>query len=175
MMILVTGASSSGKSALAERLAQEQGGALYYIATMHAYDAEGDRRIARHREMRAGKGFVTLERYTDIGGIEPPSDATLLLECMSNLLANEMYDADGAHENSVSRILSDAARLEKKCRALVIVSNEIFADGVEYDAFCTAYVANLGSINCGLAAAADTVIESVVGLPVVRKKGGKAL
>ena len=172
MMILVTGASSSGKSALAEQFAQSLGGPLVYIATMHAYDAEGERRIERHRAMRAGKGFETVERYTDAGGLDVPHDSVLLLECMSNLLANEMYDVDGAHENSVTKIVADIARLCGRYRGLVIVTNEVFGDGALLDGFCADYVDNLGRINCELSKMADTVVESVVGIPVYHKKEG---
>ncbi|MBQ3140378.1 MAG: bifunctional adenosylcobinamide kinase/adenosylcobinamide-phosphate guanylyltransferase [Clostridia bacterium] len=175
MMILVTGASSSGKSALAERFAQELGGPLVYVATMHAYDAEGRRRVERHRAMRAGKGFETVERYTDVGGLDVPRDAVLLLECMSNLLANEMYDDDGSHENCVSKIVDDVGRLRDGYRGVVVVTNEVFGDGALLDGFCADYVDNLGRINCALARMADTVAESVVGIAVYHKKEGAAL
>ena len=48
--------------------------------------------------MRADKQFETLERYTDLCGLEVPEDSILLLECMSNLAANEMFDESGAKE-----------------------------------------------------------------------------
>ncbi len=48
--------------------------------------------------MRADKHFETLERYTDLAGLEVPEDSILLLECMSNLTANEMFDESGAGE-----------------------------------------------------------------------------
>ena len=48
-------------------------------------------RILRHRQMRAGKGFETVERYTDLKGLKLDPDSVVLLECMSNLTANEMF------------------------------------------------------------------------------------
>lgn len=58
MMILITGGSGSGKSAYAEQTVLAQGAARrYYIATMRPWDEECRRRIARHRQMRADKGF----------------------------------------------------------------------------------------------------------------------
>ena len=67
MLIVVTGGAGSGKSALAERyaigLAQEAKCTPVYIATMRRDpdDPETEAIIRRHREMRAGKGFITYE------------------------------------------------------------------------------------------------------------------
>lgn len=175
MITLITGASSSGKSGIAETAAQNQAAEhLFYIATMHQYDDECVRRIRLHREMRAEKGFETIEKYTDIGDINIPSHSTCLLECLSNLLANEMYDKEGSGDGADLKILSDIKKLAAKACNLVIVTNEIFSDGVIYDEFCTAYINKLGSINRVIAAAADVVIESVAGIAVYHKGGNYA-
>ena len=60
MITLVLGGSGSGKSAYAEHLLDGKTN-KYYIATMQVYDAEGEKKVARHRRLRAGKGFVTIE------------------------------------------------------------------------------------------------------------------
>lgn len=70
------------------------------------FDDEGQRKIDRHRRLRAGKGFITIEQSRDIKkAVEKlQSESSLktgrsaLLECMSNLVANEMFppvDASG--------------------------------------------------------------------------------
>ena len=61
MITLVTGGSGSGKSAYAESLLYSCEGIRYYIATMQIYDAEGEKKVERHRKLRAGKGFLTIE------------------------------------------------------------------------------------------------------------------
>ena len=66
MMTLVTGGSGSGKSEYAERLAVAGGTPRIYVATMIPWDDEGWRRIEKHRAMRAGKGFETVECYTGL-------------------------------------------------------------------------------------------------------------
>ena len=67
MLVVVTGGSGSGKSAFAEETVLSLGEARrIYIATMQAFDEESHRRIRRHRHMRAGKGFETIERYTEL-------------------------------------------------------------------------------------------------------------
>ena len=105
MKALIVGGSGSGKSEYAEKLS------LYlspetklYIATMYPWDDESRERIKKHRRMRALRNFDTLEcfcqlkeqvlSYRDEQGKAVPS--TVLLECMSNLVANEMYCPEGA-------------------------------------------------------------------------------
>ena len=64
MLILVSGGSGSGKSAFAEDLITASGlETKIYVATMQAWDAEGEARVARHRAMRAGKGFARGNNY----------------------------------------------------------------------------------------------------------------
>ena len=61
MLTLVVGGSASGKSAFAERLAVQSGLPRFYVATMRVWDAESEKRVARHRAMRREKRFETLE------------------------------------------------------------------------------------------------------------------
>ena len=170
MLTLVLGGSASGKSEYAEQLVLEAGaGPRFYIATMEPYDEECLRRISRHRAMRADKHFETLERYTDLCGLEVPEDSILLLECMSNLVANEMFDESGAKEGTVEAVVEGLHHLRKKARQLVVVTNEIFSDGLEYDPETKKYQAYLGAVNCRMAEEADGFYEVVYGLPLVRK------
>ena len=169
MFFVVTGGSGSGKSAFAEKLTASLGeGRRIYIATMMCFDEEGKKRISRHRAMRADKHFETLERYTDLCGLEVPEDSILLLECMSNLVANEMFDESGAKEGTVEAVVEGLHHLRKKARHLV-VTNEIFSDGLEYDPETKKYQAYLGAVNCRMAEEADGFYEVVYGLPLVRK------
>lgn len=163
MLVLVTGGSGSGKSEFAENLAVKMGGELTYIATMKPCDDECVERIKRHRAMRAKKGFNTAERYTDIKNLD--IRGTALLECMSNLTANEMYLKDGAGEKAVDEILSGIEHLNECCDNLVIVTNEIASDGIDYDGDTKIYMKNLGTINCEIAKKADEVYEVVYGMP----------
>ena len=66
MLMVITGGSGSGKSAFAEEKAVmlAAGGPLAYLATMQVYGEEGRRKVERHRQLRDGKGFVTIERTT---------------------------------------------------------------------------------------------------------------
>jgi len=167
MFILVTGGSGSGKSAFAEdQILQFGDGVRIYIATMKNADVESKRRIERHRRMRQDKCFETVEQYVSIKDLDIPEGSILLLECMSNLVANEMYDENGAGRNTVKEILEGIRHLKKKSAHFVVVTNEIFSDGQEYDKETMRYQKYLGSINQELALMADRVVEVVYGIPV---------
>ena len=66
-----------------------------YIATMQAFDEESRARIAKHRKARSGKGFETIEQGTHLETVCLPGGCTALLECMSNLVANEVFAPEG--------------------------------------------------------------------------------
>ena len=109
MIHLVTGGSGSGKSAYAEQCILDFGGTRrVYIATMQPFGAEGQARIARHRKMRAAKKFSTIECYTNLKEVELEPGSDVLLECMSNLTANEIFDPSGAGKaRAEEEILAD--------------------------------------------------------------------
>ena len=187
MITLVTGGSGSGKSAYAESLLYSCEGIRYYIATMQIYDAEGEKKVERHRKLRAGKGFLTIESPMNVGKIRfacageaeqaqyrqeaerkvqgSSEKKSALLECMSNLTANEMF----TKEEVVEKIVSEIQTLSRKLDNLVIVTNNVFEDGVIYDAGTMEYLRALGRINAALARLADRVAEVVVGIPVELK------
>lgn len=170
MLILVTGGSGSGKSAFAEDRVLSLGEAKrIYIATMHPFDQESFKRIERHRKMRAGKGFDTIECYTGLKDVQITGDSVVLLECMSNLTANEMFEENGAHQNTVEEILAGVQKLKERARHVVIVTNEIFSDAAFFEGDMDTYLKDLGKINQETAQMADEVVEVVYGIPVYHK------
>ncbi len=170
MLYLITGGSGSGKSAYAEAVVQRLGNTpRLYIATMYPFDGECRERIRRHRAMRAEKGFETLECYTGLKDAEVSGYGTVLLECMSNLAANELYQEGGAGRQCVEAVLEGVRRIREQCVHLVIVTNEIFSDGIEYDPETRQYQQDLAVINRELASMADVVVEVVYSIPLVHK------
>ena len=203
MLHIVYGGSASGKSSYAESFAMSlQGdGRLLYIATMYPYkwnttelDPETIQRIERHRAMRADKGFDTVECYRHVEHIVAKRQDVLLLECMSNLLANEMYLEQDSDDGGLAETMSEVEKagvgmsetlspvskkivqalidLSTRVQELVIVTNDVFSDGgsLTYDESTREYVKNLAEINCALARIAETVTEVVCGIPVIVKK-----
>ena len=177
MKILVIGGSASGKSEYAERRAAGLGGELIYIATMPPFGEGAQARIQRHRAMRAERGFVTIERYTDIGGTEVPAGATVLLECAGNLAANEIFSPEGAHDRAYEAIADGVLALASRCANLITVSNDVFADGGGYPPETMEYLRVLSTVNRKLAAVFDEVIEVVCGIPcqLRTERGRRAL
>ena len=170
---------------------------------MQVFDAEGQRKIDRHRRLRAGKGFITIEQPRDIQNAvsKLQSESSLktgrsaLLECMSNLVANEMFppvdasdtkEARGKkealdepdnmrdYENTLislvsKKVLKEVSILSENVAELVIVTNNVFEDGVCYDESTMNYIKAMGIVNRGLAAMAESVVEVVAGIPVAVK------
>lgn len=196
MMVLVVGGSGSGKSSYAEKvtvsLAQESVKEItksentslsdfklnipkkYYLATMQVFDDEGRKKVERHRNLRSGKGFFTIEQPTRISGAlekMEDGDRTVLLECISNLTANEMFsEKKTMTEIQVTEnVIRDIKMLKEQTNHLVVVSNNIFEDGTTYDEITTKYIRAMGKINQKLAALADRVVEVVEGIPVIIK------
>lgn len=177
MMTLVIGGSGSGKSEFAEnycmKLAKNQ--QKYYIATMQIYDQEGKQKVLRHQKLRAGKGFLTIEQPVDLEKASEKMNAgkgTALLECISNLAANEMFaGAEPVTEDDVvEKIVTAVREIKEELSHLVIVSNNVFEDGKCYDSVTMAYIRTMGRINEQLARLSDEVVEVVVGIPVMVKK-----
>lgn len=213
MMYLIIGGSGSGKSAYAEELlfSLPDAGKKYYIATMQVCDEESRRRVQKHRKQREGKRFYTIEQPVHVSGALTQMDAgkkSAMLECVSNLVANEMFAkdiyaedmyaedmyADDPHvedmhtddcdvketglkkskdcsaEAVADKIVDDIMKLHQPLQQLVIVSNNVFEDGVSYDEMTMEYIKTMGIVNQKLAAVADVVTEVVVGIPVMAKE-----
>ncbi len=171
MMILVTGGSGSGKSAFAEDCVLALGEKKrIYIATMFPFDEESKKRVARHRNMRKGKGFETVECYAGLKNVRIDKNSTVLLECMSNLVANEMFQESGAGENTVNAVMEGIRSLREQTGDLVIVTNEIFSEAARYEGETETYQRYLGEINQKLAVLSDQVVEVVYGIPVYHKQ-----
>ena len=168
MFTLVIGGAASGKSEYAEAHALSLPGRKVYLATMRPSDGECLARIEKHRRQRADKGFETVERYTDLVGAPVPEGANVLLECLGNLLANDLYSSNGG---GMQAILEGIGVLLSRCRHLTVVTNEVCSGGTDYDESALFYLRELAHINRTLAAQADRVVEVVCGLPHFWKGG----
>lgn len=165
MIVLVTGGSGCGKSTWAEKLVstlpRED---RIYIATMQVYDEESVRRVARHRAQRADKGFRTIECEKDLASADVPEGSVVLLEDLVNLTANEMFNG-----GDVRRIAPALRALAQRCRHLVMVTNDVFSDGIAYAESTQEYLRQLAEINRQAAEMADCVVEVVYSIPVAVK------
>lgn len=170
MIHLVTGGSGSGKSAYAEEALTGGGkGRFLYIATMKPYGSETLKKIRRHRELREGKGFCTLECYENLGSLFLEENDGVLLECISNLTANECYREAGVFQDDIEtedRIVDGVSSIAAQTGNLLVVTNEVSQDVNGYSQETKRYIALLGRVNRRLACMADHVTEVVYGIPV---------
>ena len=174
MLILVTGGAASGKSEYAEKLALGiHGSKLLYVAAMcpDPDDRESCLRIEKHRRRRAGTAFETVELPYGIDRLLEivHEGDTVLLEDLSNLLANEMF-TPGRPAFCEELITAPLLRLHEEGAAVIAVGNRI-AEDLPSDAGpeIIQYTDRLQKIQQKLAASADRVIELVCGIPLIIK------
>lgn len=174
MIVFVTGGSGSGKSEFAENLAvtlkEREEEQLVYVATMKPGDEESQARIRRHRKQRAGKGFETRECYMDLEKLPVRQHEVILLECLSNLTANEMFSENCRKESVSGKIWKGILHLAENSRHLVIVGNNVFEDGMEYDRMTMEYLEQMAEIHRNLGTVADRVVEVICGIPLEWKE-----
>lgn len=177
MMVLIVGGSGSGKSSYAEKTAvflAQEGMKKYYLATMQVFDDEGRKKVERHRNLRNGKDFLTIEQPTRVScALErmKTGNRTVLLECISNLMANEMFSEE-QHKTKMQvteNVIRDIKMLKEQTTHFIVVSNNVFEDGITYDETTMEYIHAMGMINHKLAALADRVVEMAAGIPIIIK------
>jgi adenosylcobinamide kinase / adenosylcobinamide-phosphate guanylyltransferase len=169
---MVTGGSASGKSEFAENMAVSLNKSnLIYIATMQPYDEECLERIKKHREMRKDKGFETIECYENLKAVSLEGKPTVLLECMSNLLANIMFSENRQLEKSdiSNEIMAGIHQLVDKSDNVIVVTNEVFSDNGSVYGETMDYIKCLGIVNTQIAKAASEVYEVVCKIPITIK------
>ena len=163
-LTLVLGGARSGKSRFAESLARQHGGPRTYIATAEAFDDEMRQRIAKHREQRAGDGWVTIESTLDPASVLP-RDGLVLLDCVTVWLGNLMHHGRDLR----AEVAKLCAALEACPAEVILVSNEVGLSIVPENAMARRFRDEQGLANQALAAIADNVYFIAAGLPLTLK------
>ena len=170
MLAFIFGGSGSGKSEYAEQRILEAGEMpRYYVATMEPFGEEGKKRIERHRKLRAGKGFVTVECATHLEQLQLPEKGAVLLEDLSNLLANEIWSEAGRGWSQYlsEDICQSIEKLADGQQLTVVVGNDIHRDGEPQTTEMEQYASLLSECQTRLVALADEVVEVVCGIPII--------
>jgi adenosylcobinamide kinase/adenosylcobinamide-phosphate guanylyltransferase len=170
-VVFVTGGARSGKSAFAQRLAEQQPGALLYVATAGIHDAEMAERAARHRAAR-GERWTTLEEPLRLADRLPPAAAgqgAILLDCVTLWLTNLLLHFEEREEPALAEAERFLVLLPTLPAPLFIVSNEVGSGIVPENRLARQFRDLAGTINQRLAAAADEVFLVVSGLPLKLK------
>jgi adenosylcobinamide kinase/adenosylcobinamide-phosphate guanylyltransferase len=175
---LILGGARSGKSAHAQKLAEESRKAVLFVATAEALDDEMAERIRRHQQERPAH-WRTLEAPCAVAEqIRQTASAgeLILLDCVTLLASNviaplpEPYNSGAAEAALNAEIDALLALMDASEHEWLIISNEVGLGLVPDSALGRVYRDALGRANQRLAAAADEVLFLAAGLPL-RLKG----
>jgi adenosylcobinamide kinase/adenosylcobinamide-phosphate guanylyltransferase len=181
MIELVIGGARSGKSAYAEKQAQESGLHVAYIATAQAQDAEMERRIAHHRACRPAE-WTSAEAPLQLAATlrtHAAPNACLLVDCLTLWLSNLFFAGTAARQAEAGEAI-DCPLLAGESQALlellprlpgriVLVSNEVGWGIVPMHPVSRLFADEQGRLNQRVAAVADRVTLVAAGLPLVLK------
>lgn len=178
-MILVTGGARSGKSAHVEQLALSQCERVLYIATSVITDDEMAQRVKKHRAQRPAH-WRTWEGYRDIGDVirhhVQPGEG-VVLECITTMLANLLYEASGGASPDTLDFTALEAVLQQRVDELItacqqssapifVVTNELGMSITPENRLARHFVDISGRANQKLAQAAQEVWLVVSGIGV---------
>ncbi|MBS4048725.1 MAG: bifunctional adenosylcobinamide kinase/adenosylcobinamide-phosphate guanylyltransferase [Alphaproteobacteria bacterium] len=164
---LLLGGARSGKSRLAEQLAEKRSGRLVYIATAEAWDDEMKARIAEHKSRR-GDRWHCIEAPIAVAEVLralPADTGAVLVDCLTLWLSNLMHAGRD--------IAAETAGLLTAINAInfpvLLVSNEVGLGIVPDNKLARDFRDAQGRLNQAAAAAADHAIFMAAGLPLVLK------
>lgn len=169
MRTLILGGTRSGKSRLAERMAQESQMAVTYIATAQAQDAEMTQRIAMHRARRPAH-WVCIEEPLALADALQAHAATgrcLLVDCLTLWLTNLLLHPDAtifAHERAA--LFTVLPRLPGQ---IILVSNETGMGVMPLGELTRRYCDEAGVLHQELATMSEQVLLTVAGIPLTLK------
>ncbi|MSS73021.1 MAG: bifunctional adenosylcobinamide kinase/adenosylcobinamide-phosphate guanylyltransferase [Candidatus Latescibacteria bacterium] len=172
-IVLVTGGCRSGKSAHAQKMAEDLPGRRAFVATCPPLDDEMRARIRRHREARQGSRWQTIEEEIDLAGAVRGAGEydVVLIDCLTLWVNNLMYEAEQEGRQV------DEPEVERRCRDLlaacaerpgtvILVTNEVGMGIVPGDPVSRRYRDLVGRCNQVAGAVADAVVLLVCGVPM---------
>lgn len=167
MQTLILGGMRSGKSRLAERLAQQSDCPVIYLATANAGDAEMAARIAHHRSTRP-TNWKTVEAPIALASAmeqHAAADRLLLVDCLTLWLTNLLLAADVDPDTLARERDALLELLPRLPGNLILVSNETSMGIVPLGELTRRYCDEVGWLHQAIAAQADHVILTIAGLP----------
>ena len=190
MIVLVVGGAKSGKSMFAQNLSkslneslknpisgqldgeiEREVGKLYYVATMNPYDLEDLKRIENHLREREGYGFNTIEETLNMSKVSSliKEEDTVLIDSITSLVTNYMFRGKEFYKDVSDDILSGILEIINNSKNVVIVSDYLFSDSIQYDCYTENFRKEIGVVNRKLAKIADTVVECYYGNIIYHK------
>lgn len=173
MLQLILGGARSGKSRLAEQIAQEIQKPVTYVATAQAFDEEMHDRIQHHQQQRPNE-WALLEEPLFLADALKKIDQenhVILVDCLtlwvSNLL---MHENRAMQKNEFEKLFKVLTQLKSD---VILVSNETGLGVVPMGQISRKFVDESGRLHQQLGQLADRVTFCVAGFPMILK-GEKA-
>ena len=176
-LILLLGGARGGKSAYAQRLAEDaaraSGAEVCFIATAQGLDEDMTARIARHRDDRPTH-WRTIEEPCQIDeALRQASEARIVIvDCLTLFVSNWLMRHKDEHEceQFVRRIIRNFLAVARtRQQTIICVSNEVGLGVVPDTNLGRVFRDLLGRVNQEFAAAADEVYLLIAGLPLQLK------
>ncbi|MNJ50351.1 Bifunctional adenosylcobalamin biosynthesis protein CobP [compost metagenome] len=169
MLNLILGGARSGKSRLAEQLAERSGLAVIYVATSEPLDGEMNARVQLHRERRPDSWGLIEEplALAQVLRANASAEHCLLVDCLTLWLTNLLM------LDNPQRLLAERSAL-LECLAelpgeIILVSNETGLGVVPMGELTRRYVDEAGWLHQAIAERCQRVVLSVAGLPLTLK------
>lgn len=169
MLQLILGGARSGKSRLAERLANDSGLEVTYIATSQPLDGEMSQRVSLHRQRRPGH-WGLIEEPIELARVlqeNAQSGRCLLVDCLTLWLTNLLMLEDPERLVQERDGLLDC--LAELPGEIIFVSNETGMGVVPLGELTRRYVDEAGWLHQALAERCQRVVLTVAGLPMTLK------
>jgi len=170
-LTFILGGARSGKSCyaqdLAEKIEEERGGQVVYLATGSAGDEEMRERIAKHRKSRPGN-WKTVEAECEVSTAiaeECKGSSVIIIDCITLLITNILLakgeDAEELVFTEVEHIIENTGKIKAD---VIIVSNEVGTGIVPEYKLGRIFRDIAGRIHQVLAAKADEAYFMTAGL-----------
>ena len=166
---LILGGTRSGKSLLAEQLAEGSELEVHYVATAEAGDGSMAARIAKHREQRPASWPLIEEPFELSSVIAEMANPNrlLLIDCLSLWLTNWLLKDDRAAWQAQKAAFLFA--LEQASGPVILVSNETNMGVVPMGELSREFCDQTGLLHQQVAKRCDRVVLAIAGLPQVLK------
>lgn len=166
---LILGGVRSGKSRLAEQLAQAAGLPVTYVATATPSDGEMRQRIAAHQARRPAHWRLIEEPLALPATLASVCEEgrCVLVECLTLWLANLLWADDP--DRLESELAALDALLPQLPGRVIFVGNEVNMGVIPVNELARRYGDLAGSLHQRIAARSEQVVLTVAGLPLVLK------
>jgi adenosylcobinamide kinase / adenosylcobinamide-phosphate guanylyltransferase len=170
---LILGGARSGKSLFAEKLAQQSGLNVSYVATAQIYDDEFKSRVQHHKDRRPAEWALVEEPHylaKTLQNLDAPNQC-LIVDCLTLWLAQWICldcspPQDSSWQAERTALLAILPRLQG---SVILVSNEVGMGIVPLGEINRQFQDEQGRLNQAVAEIVDEVTFVAAGLPLKLK------